>query len=391
MNLVRLLARSMDEAIDQQAVVLYPPNEADDPVLTHAHATLASGHGAGHILTVPMFAKDHFIGAVTFERVAAEPFDQSSVDIAEAVVSILGPALEDKRANDRWLIFKFGSSIWGAVRALLGPRHLGVKLATIALLAIWGGAYFAVGEYRIVADGKVEGAVQRSVVAPFDGYVSEGPVRAGDAVKKGDLLVALNDRDLLLERLRWFTERQQHLYEYDKAVSADQRADAQRFKSQLDEAEAQMRLVDEELARSRMTAPFDGLVLSGDLTQSIGASVRRGDLLFQIAPLTGYRVQLLVRESQIADVRPGQKGTLVVAALPDATFPFEVERITPVATAHDGGNYFAVDCNLTEASPRLRPGMDGVGKIDDGERSLGWIWCRSLLHWLRITTWKWVT
>jgi multidrug resistance efflux pump len=248
-----------------------------------------------------------------------------------------------------------------------------------------------VGTYRITADGKVEGEVQRSIVAPFDGYVSEAPIQAGHAVKKGDLLAALDDRDLLLERLRWTTERQQHLYEYDKALSAGARADAMRYKSQLDEAEAQIRLADAELARSRMTAPFDGLILSGDLSQSIGAAVRRGDVLFQIAPLTGYRVRLLVSETQIADVVPGDGGELLVAALPDATFPFTIERITPVATAHDGQNFFAVDGRLTHVSARLRPGMDGIGKIDVGERRLVWIWFRSLLHWLNIASWRWLT
>jgi hypothetical protein len=59
--------------------------------------------------------------------------------------------------------------------------------------------------------------------------------------------------------------------------------------------------------------------------------------MFEIAPLENYRVELRVNESQIADVLVGQHGELVVAALPDQAFPFEVERITPVAAARDGG------------------------------------------------------
>ncbi|MEJ0068146.1 MAG: GAF domain-containing protein [Pseudomonadota bacterium] len=84
MNLVRLLAEAMDEALDQHAVVLFPPLAEDDVVLTRAHAVLAAAHDAAQILTVPIFVKDRFIGAVTFERDAAEPFDQASIDLAEA-------------------------------------------------------------------------------------------------------------------------------------------------------------------------------------------------------------------------------------------------------------------------------------------------------------------
>ncbi len=389
MNLVKLLAATMDEAVDQQAIVLYPALNGDDPVLTRAHGELAAAHGAGQVLTAPLFVKDRFVGAAVFERAEGSALDQETLDIADAVVAILGPALEDKREKDRWLILRAGDALGGGLRALLGPGYYRTKLAALSLAALVAFGYFAHGDYRIVADGKVEGAEQRVIVAPFDGYVSEAPVRSGENVKKGELIAALNDRDLLLERLKWTTERQQHLFQYDKDLSTGDRAEANRHKAELEEAEAEMRLVDEELARARMTAPFDGLILSGDLSQSLGASVRRGDTLFRMAPLAGYRAELQVSESQIADVALGQTGDLVVAALPDTSFRFRVERITPVASAREGVNYFQVDGALMEISPRLRPGMDGVGKIENGRRRLVWIWSRSLLHWLSVALWNW--
>jgi hypothetical protein len=390
MNLVRQLADAMDEAIDQHAVVLFPPVAEDDAILVRAHAALAAGHGAAFILTVPMFVKDRFVGALTMERTAAQPFEQATVDIAEAVGSILGSALVDKRDNDRWVVFKCVDAVANQAARLLGPGHIGRKLSVVGVAAVTLFLAFATGDYRVVATGQVEGAVRRSVAAPFDGFISEAPDRAGDVVHSGDLLAALDTRDLTLERLRWVTERQQHLYEYDQALGKRERADALKAQSLIDQAQAQVRLVDEQLARSRLTAPFDGLVVSGDLTQSIGAAVRRGDVLFEIAPLEGYRVELKVHESQIADVAPGQPGELLVAALPDTAFPFTVDRITPVATAHEGNTYFQVDGRLTEVSERLRPGMEGVGKVMAGTHRLGWIWFRSVLHWVRITTWRWL-
>ena len=101
-------------------------------------------------------------------------------------------------------------------------------------------------------------------------------------------------------------------------------------------------------------------------------------------------MELRVNESQIADVQLGQSGELVVAALPDQSFPFTVERITPVAVARDGNTSFAVDGLLTSSSERLRPGMEGVGKIEIGERRLIWIWLRSAVHWTRLALWKWL-
>ena len=94
MSLVRLLAGAMDEAIDQHGPLLWPEQDGvGDIVVTRAHAALAADHGSSHILTIPMFVRDRFAGAVTFERGAVRPFDQQTVDLAEAVVAILGPAL----------------------------------------------------------------------------------------------------------------------------------------------------------------------------------------------------------------------------------------------------------------------------------------------------------
>jgi multidrug resistance efflux pump len=227
------------------------------------------------------------------------------------------------------------------------------------------------------------------VVAPFNGFVLEAPVRAGDTVKAGQLMARLDDRDLLLERLKWITERERRKLEFEKAMGERNRSEQQISTTQIEQAEAEIRLVDEQLARSRLTAPFDGIVISGDLTQSIGASLQRGQELFQVAPLDSYRVVLDVDESQISDVAIGQKGSLVASSLPGETFPLTITKITPVSKAHDGRNTFRVEGKLDDAAQALRPGMHGVAKIDIERRRMVWIWTRAFLDWARLTFWRW--
>ncbi|MGB5300480.1 MAG: hypothetical protein WBN48_17305, partial [Thiogranum sp.] len=69
---------------------------------------------------------------------------------------------------------------------------------------------------------------------------------------------------------------------------------------------------------------------------------------------------------------------------------FSVERILPVSTARDGGNFFRIEARLTDPVDSLRPGMAGVGKIDAGEHRLIWIWTHRLLDGLRLAFWKWL-
>ncbi|MBT9384343.1 HlyD family efflux transporter periplasmic adaptor subunit [Pseudooceanicola sp. CBS1P-1] len=390
MNLVRLLGAAMDEAIDQRGPVLWPAEDSADPVASHRHEKLARAQGAGQIVTVPLYALGHFIGAITFERPAEAPFTQDDLEILEAVTTVLAPVLDEKRRNDRWLITKLGEAGTRQFVRLFGPGYLGRKIALIAVLGLGLFFWFATGADRISAEGQVAGRVQRTVAAPYDGFIAAALARAGDPVTQGQLLVQLDDREMALERLRLVTERQRQQIEYDRALAARDRAEAQARRAEIAQAEAEIALIDKQLERARLSAPFDGLVISGDLSQSIGASVARGDALLTVAPTGEYRLGLDVDERRIADVHPGQSGTLVPTALPDHGFPFEVTQITPVAEYGDGATTFRVEASFTGDTAALQPGMEGVAKIDAGEKRLIAIWTRPMTDWARLWAWRWL-
>jgi len=64
-NVIRAIEAAMDEAIDQQATVLYPP-AGDGPLqVTKAHEALSKDFGAGAICTVPMAEGQNILGAIT--------------------------------------------------------------------------------------------------------------------------------------------------------------------------------------------------------------------------------------------------------------------------------------------------------------------------------------
>lgn len=160
--------------------------------------------------------------------------------------------------------------------------------------------------------------------------------------------------------------------------------------AQIEQVEAMLALVADKLARATLLAPFDGVVVSGDLRQLLGTPVELGKVLFQIAPLDSYRVILQVEERDIAHLKVGQQGELTLSGIPNQYMGFSVQQITPVTTAQEGRNYFRVEARLHSPSERVRPGMEGVGKVVAGERRLIWIWTHNLVNWLRLSTWKWL-
>ena len=388
MNLVHMLGAVMDEAIDQRAVICYP--QADDVhLLCRAHKELARMHVSGAILTVPIFVRDSFVGAVCFEREEEAPFNDDDVTYGESVCAVVGSILEEKRKNDRWIIIKIVESGLIQLQRLLGPGYFKRKLAALVILAAVTFFSFAKSDYHVTADAAVEGRIQRAVVAAFDGFIKDATVRVGDFVTKGELMVSLDDRDFLLERLRWVTERQRSLYQYERALGERNRVESRIAQSRAGQAEAWIDSIDQKIARTRMAAPFDGVIVSGDLSRSIGSAVQRGEVLFEVAPLDSYRVMLDVDESQIREVERGSRGRLRVASLPDEAFSLIVAKVTPVAIAEEGRNFLRVEAHVKGDATLLRPGMSGVGHIDAGKRRLIWIWTREFQEWIRVVAWRW--
>lgn len=390
MNLMRRIANAMDEAIDQVSIVQYPlpPDAAGDSQIDAAHRHLSDESGVGQVLTLPFSSSERIIGALVLERSTSRPFLASEIEMLEYLSGVAGPVLDEKRRNARWLGVKVWDSLLTQIGRLFGPRYYGRKIALLAVVAVTAFLSFATGTYRVSADAVLEGTVQRAVVAAFDGYLQSESVRAGDLVVMGAALAQLDTRDLELEHARRIAERQELTLEYSRAMGTGQRAESAILQQRMAQVDAQIALLDEQVARATIRAPFDGIVVRGDLSQQVGASLRRGDELFVIAPLDSYRVILGVDEGQIADIEIGQQGRLVLSALPDTAINIAVERMTPVAEAREGRTVFRVEAALDVPSLRLRPGMEGVAKIDVEDRLLVLIWSRGLIDWVKLALWR---
>ncbi len=388
-NLVKAIAGAMGEALDQECTLTYPALDNIETRLLHAHAELAGAHGAVSVCSIPFACSNHLLGAVTLERMGERLLDGSTVALLEHAVSVLGPILELRRNEDRWLLGKTWDAGRTQMQRLLGRGRLGRKFAALATVIVAAALGFATGEYRITADAVLEGAVQRVVAAPQEGYIATAEVRPGDLVRSGQLLGSLDDKDLRLEHRKWSSQREQLLKEYREALAKHDRAKVSVVRARLNQSEAQIELLNEQLARIQITAPFDGIVVSGDLTRSLGSPVERGQELHKIAPLDDYRIILKVDEREISDVEQGQSGDLALTAFPGEQLSFFVDKVTPVSIAADGRNYFEVEGRLENPTVLLRPGMQGVGKIGVDRRKLVWIWTHELIDWLRLWVWSW--
>ena len=388
-NLIKTISAAMDEAVDQDRVTIYPEVEEDNRAITYAHAELARKFGSGAICTIPLVYNNAIFAAVTMERSESQPFEQETINTCEQALALISPFLKLKHDDELSLIKKTAKASKHFLQELLGYKHLGLKLTLMVTAIIITFSAMTEGDFRINANAVLEGRIQRTVSAPMDGFIYSANVRAGDTVIKQEIMATMEDVDLKLEQIKLAAEQQQLKREYREAMADRELVQVRILNAQLAQVDAKLKLKQEQLQRTVIRTPFDGIVIEGDLSQSLGAPVDRGDILFTIAPLDGYRVILKVNERSISYIRHGQKGTLALSSLPDRKFPLRIEKITQVANADDGSNVFRVEAALSDSPKLLRPGMEGVGKIEIGQEKLFWIWTHELFDWARLWVWSW--
>jgi len=381
-----MLMAAMAEACDQDRSVSAPRASDLPRVACLAHTRMCEGEGTGSVFSVPFAVEGRIAGVFTFEQSGREAPSRGRIELCEDLVSLVGPALElRRRVRDslgRKLRAAFGVGDPTSTRKARN-RRVGVWLAIVAL------AYSLMpGDFRVTSPATLEGRVQRAVTAGIEGFLSEANARPGDLVRKGALLARFEDRDLVVERRNWIARRDQLRRRYRDAMARGDRAEASVLDAQVTQAEAELELVETKLERTRVLAPFDGVIVEGDWSQGLGSPIERGTLLFEVAPLDGYRIVLEVDERDVTHVRVGQRGRLALASFPDIAFPLEIRRVMPVSMSGQGRTWFRVEADLESPARGLRPGMEGVAKVDIGEHQRLWIWTRPIVDAATLALWR---
>lgn len=380
------LLTAQEECHDQGRSVMVPAPAKQGSCLDLAHWQLLRTHGGRVACSVPLAVRDLRIGVLTLQRDSGEAFNAEQLALFEHVAAFLCPLISLKQAQEitwtRRLLQHLRRVWWAPNRRMAVAGMVGVAMLLIA-------AGFMPVAFDVTAPARLEGLVQRSVAAPRDGFLAAVYVRPGDAVKAGQPLAELERENLELEQRRWQSELAKAESEFGEALAARDRSKIVVGQARCAAAAAELARVTRDLERARLLAPFDGIVLEGDLTRSIGAPLKRGESLMTIAPAGGYRLILRVDELDIANVSAGQRGRLALASQPGEPHAIEVARITPLAAAKDGRNTFDVEARVLGDNTGLRPGLEGVARLSAGERSFYSVVGARAYDWLRLKFWSW--
>lgn len=126
-------------------------------------------------------------------------------------------------------------------------------------------------------------------------------------------------------------------------------------KLQMKSAEAQVRQLKKQIAMSRITAPFAGVVT--EKMVELGATVAPGTQLAKISDLSSLKLELSIPEKDLANFTEGSEINIVTDVYPDTRFKGTVDLVSVSA---DAAHQFTVKIRIPNSQQHpLKAGMYG--------------------------------
>lgn len=385
-EVVSELEAAMEEAIDQNDEIVFPPQDNSGQI-DHHHRLFARKHFSEHLVSVPVRDRERQVGVLTLER-KMRPFAEDEVEVLRLASDLMGPSLSESEVRSRWFVSRWAAGLRKSAAKLLGFENTWWKLLGVFLAALILFLCLFKIEHKVKATFVLKSLATAQIPAPFDGFISEVHVRVGDSVKAGQKLVSLDVSDLLLQDAETRAEEQRYLGEARSAEAAERPSLMQIASYQSEQSRARIEIVNHRMEQASVTAPFDGVIVEGDLRERIAAPVQRGELLVRLVKVEGLYADLKVNESDIVYLRDLATCQLAFTSLPERRFNGRLEPMDAVPESTETGTVFRIRAGFEDSAQEWwRPGMSGVCKIDAGQRSLMWLLTRRTIDFLRMFFW----
>lgn len=385
MQLLKNYQDTMLEAIDQDLEVVFPP-EGESSVITRSAEILCKKHGVKTCLTLPVRYSGNVTGALLLE--SDQGFSYDDCESLRIMLELVSSRLIELEERSRWIGGRALLGVRKFCAVLLGREYTLAKLLAVIIAGLIVFFIFAEGDYRIDASSVLEPVEKRIVAAPYTSFLKSVNVKPADYVVEGETVLGELDTDeLVLQRASVFADQLKFAKEAALAMSEDKTVESQIAEAKAREAAARLALLNLRIEQAELIAPVCGYIGSKEIDLQVGSPLEQGDVLFEILPGDSLEVNLHVGEGDIADILIGQEGEIAIMGYPDRKVGIKIIQIFPVSQLVNERNIFKVKAELENIPEWMKPGMEGLAKIEIGQRSLIWIWTKPVIDWLRIKLW----
>jgi HlyD family secretion protein len=257
----------------------------------------------------------------------------------------------------------------------------------------------------VTGTGVIQPRTKVNISSEIYGQIVDLPVKEGQRVKKGDLLVHINPdkyqseadrlaanlrvsriaieseevnlKNLEREQARAVDLHRQGILAISDKEHADLAVDTARIqikslKESVSQAEAALDRAMNDLTKTKVYAPMAGQITQVNTEVGeqviVGTTNIPGSVLMVISDMGEVLAEVSVDETEVVRLAPGQKVKLTVDAVEKFTYDGRVSEIRNTAKREGDVNVFGVKILLTKPDERLRPGMTAKAKIEVARR-----------------------
>ncbi len=390
----RLVEQAMAECYDTQEIVCYQQDKewSDDGANTghHLHRTWHEESGNAPVASIPLVDGQQCLAVLSIRRAPSKPFKLSELEKIRHVVSPYAAGLALLERANRSVLRHSVDSLISFATSCVSRGTMGRKIVLCAVILM--GTWATIGQTSHVVNTPCEIAPERPIhlSAPFEGTIADSFVHPGDEVQAGQLLIRMVTDVLELELRQASVEKEIAVLERSQAAAIRDLAQTALADASVEIADNRMATLRKKIGRAEIRAPQDGSILTGDLRHRVGEVVPLGEPLLQFAESGNWIVKLHIPEFAAAHIRNGMNGKFATNARPDEPGTFEVQHMALTATVVDGRNVFVAEGRIKSESPAwIRSGMQGVARVDAGQKRVWWVWLHGLIDTVRLQVWKW--
>ncbi|MGD8719105.1 MAG: efflux RND transporter periplasmic adaptor subunit [Candidatus Zixiibacteriota bacterium] len=222
----------------------------------------------------------------------------------------------------------------------------------------------------VSADGELEALNQVDISAEVVAKIEKLYVEEGDEVKKGQLLCTLDDDEYRFQRDLYYSQLEQAKATYERGRTLFEEgllseADFDTRRTDYAVARSHYEQSQDDLSKTRIYSPIAGRVVAVEVEEGetvvMGTMNNAGTVMFTVGDLSAMQALIYVDETDVADLAVGQPSVVTLDAMPDSEFAAVVSSIgympSDEGDATTDATEFEVVLDLTDADPRLRPGM----------------------------------
>jgi biotin carboxyl carrier protein len=363
---VRMFQQALNECLVRNEPGCWPARSEHEDVLLLAHQQLAASAQVDCVRSFPLTTPgENTVGAIVLAGSESVVGTDRCQQFLKATAPRIANALATVKRAQRSLIGRMLAAI---------PRRL-AKFRTILFFAIFAGIIglmFVPMNYRVRCSCIVEPVQRRYAVAPFDGLIERGFVKPGDRVAANQRLATMDGRNVRWELAGVYAQRRQAAKEHEIELAKRDVSKAMLAQLEDERLAARQSILEFQQENLTVVSPIQGVVLSGSSERSEAASVKTGDVLFEIAPLSPLKIEVEIPAEELAQVEQDMPVTVWIDGQERTPLQGTLTRIYPRSELRNAANVFVAEFEFDNATGRMRPGMKGMARIDGRKRPLGW-------------------